>query len=68
MTDSSDMMRAKGSFTDINFFRAWAPEQYTEISKKVSELVVCTRYHQSIKRNNFMYHRIINFTFLAPSL
>ena len=34
MTDSSDMMRAKGSFTDINFFRAWAPEQYTEISKK----------------------------------
>ena len=39
MKDSSDMMRAKGSLTDINFFRAWAPEQYTEISKKASELV-----------------------------
>ena len=39
MKDSSDMMRAKGSFTDINFFRDWASEQYTEISKKVLELV-----------------------------
>ena len=26
-------------FTDINFFRAWVPEEYTEISKKASELV-----------------------------
>ena len=36
---SADMMRATGSFTDINFFRAWVPEEYTEISKTASELV-----------------------------
>ena len=39
MKASADMMRATGSFTDINFFRAWVPEEYTEISKKASELV-----------------------------
>ena len=39
MKASADMMRATGSFTDINFFRAWIPEEYTEISKKASELV-----------------------------
>ncbi len=39
MKASADMMRATGNFTDITFFRAWAPEEYTEISKRASELV-----------------------------
>ena len=39
MKASADIMRATGSFREINFFRAWVPEEYTEISKKASELV-----------------------------
>ena len=39
MKASTDMMRATGNFQDINFFKAWLPEDYIEISKKASELV-----------------------------
>ena len=39
MKASTDMMRATGNFQDINFFKAWLPEDYIEISKKASELI-----------------------------
>ena len=39
MKASGDMMRASGNWDKFNFYRAWLPEEYTNISKEASELV-----------------------------
>ena len=43
------------------------PEEYTEISKKASELVGLYAAPSDYKED-YVYYRIINFTLLAPSL
>ena len=60
--ESTDMMRATGNFQDINFFKAWLPEDYIEISKKASELIGTFSAPSDYKGGIKLYCRIINFT------
>ena len=36
---TADVIRATGNYESFNFFRAWLPQEYSNISKKASEYV-----------------------------